>query len=97
PPSPCTGSMMMAAVLSETSFSTDSILLNSAKNVPPTYGAKKGCLSRLYVTLADPYVRPWNEFLNAIISLHSGPLFSYAHLRAHLIAASTASVPLLQK
>ena len=87
PPSPCTGSMKIAAVSGPTASASVS---GVAKRTPGTSGSNGARFAGWPVIDSAPIVRPWNEPSSA-----TSPERPVA-LRAHLIAASTASVPELQ-
>ena len=83
PPSPCTGSSRIAAVSAPT--------CSSPNFAPGTSGSNAARFAGWPVTESAPSVRPWNEPSSATISVLP------VALRAHLIAASFASAPELQK
>ena len=81
----------MQPVASSTASASEAISFGSAKRTPGTSGSNGACLAGWPVAESAPSVRPWNEPSSATM-----PGLPVA-LRAYLIAASTASVPELQK
>mmetsp|Transcript_45835 Transcript_45835/g.113916 ORF Transcript_45835/g.113916 Transcript_45835/m.113916 type:complete len:201 (-) Transcript_45835:515-1117(-) len=104
PPSPCTGSTNTAHV-SPSIARLASFRSFHGQNVtsPPIRGAKGSRIFFFDVTVRAPIVRPWKDFSKAtkltFFALPSRPFLALlrASLRANLMAASLASVPLLQK
>ena len=91
PDSPWMISIITAAVLYEVNDLNELKSLKIANLNPGTTGPNWSVIFFCPVADIAPYVLPWKDFLKAIIS--DLPVA----LRASLIAASFASVPLLQK
>src|SRR5258708_6712845 len=90
------GSIKIAAVLSVICFLTLSMLLKVANLIPGKRGSRPSWYFIWPVADREPKVLPWKELWKLTISYLSRPCLR-KHLRASLIAASTASVPELQK
>ena len=95
PVSPWIGSTITAAV--EPSMRSRSRISGRIASKPGTMGANGACLDSCGVALRAPYVRPWNAPCSETIPRASAPDPAALDLRASLIAASTASAPLLAK
>jgi hypothetical protein len=97
PPSPCTGSIRIAAVRSVTAAFSASWSPQGTWTKPGRSGPKP------LVIFSDPAAamaaeeRPWKEPSKVTISIRSGSPFSYQYLRTILTASSQASVPELVK
>ena len=104
PPSPCTGSTNTAAVSPGTI--ADSALARSpyvAKRWPSYRGSNGVRYASFHVRLRLPSVRPWKQLLKDTVPVAQDVASGFIALarticvlRANLIAASFASVPLLQ-
>ena len=94
PPSPCTGSIMTAAVFSFTAAATAARSPRGTKRTPGTSGSKGSRYLAVQVVESAPIVRPWKAFSKATYSVRP---CSLPMRRANFIAPSHASVPELVK
>ena len=90
PPSPCTGSIITAAVLSLTAAATAARSFRGTKRTPGTSGSKGSRYLAVHVVESAPMDRPWNECSKTTYSIRP---CSLPIRRANFIAPSHASVP----
>ena len=102
PPSPCTGSTSTVSTSASSTSSSASTRLNSAKRTPGTSGSKGSRYAGVQVAESEKAVRPWKPPRKASTAPRDAPPVvpgprERAQTRANFSAASTPSVPLLQK
>ncbi len=97
PPSPWIGSRRTAAVSVVTARSIADTSLKGTYLNPGTRGSKSFWYLGCPVAVREPKVLPWKDSRAVTISYFADPCFALANFLASLIAASLASVPLLQK
>ena len=90
PPSPWTGSIITAAVLSLTAAATAARSFRGTKRTPGTSGSKGSRYFAVQVVDKAPIERPWNECSKTTYSIRP---WSFPMRRANFIAPSHASVP----
>ncbi len=95
PPSPCTGSMMIAAVCGPIAARAAS-RLSGTMSKPSSSGPKPSVCFLLPAAEIVAIVRPWKLPSNVTIRWRASP-FPDQYLRAILMASSIASAPELQK
>ena len=90
PPSPCTGSIITAAVFSFTAAATAARSFRGTKCTPGTSGSKGSRYFAVQVVESEPMLRPWKACSKQTYSVRP---CSFPIRRANFIAPSHASVP----
>ena len=90
PPSPCTGSIITAAVFSFTAAATAERSSRGTKRTPGISGSNGSRYFAVQVVDSAPIERPWKECSKATYSVRP---CSFPMRRANFIAPSQASVP----
>ena len=90
PPSPCTGSIITAAVFSLTAAAAAARSLRGTKRTPGMSGSKGSRYFAVHVVDRAPIERPWKECSKTTYSVRP---CSFPMRRANFIAPSHASVP----